>query len=690
MKNSSAFLATMQQGGVPATNVHYEFLDLVRNTTPEYRQTLLTFLRTKYALVDMSAIVTVDGAAQNFLLEEGNSLFPGVPLVSVLTPKKIEHPNSSRNILQIMAVPDFTGTLETVHKMFPKANKVLCIIGASDGEKGIIEKAVKDFSKFEHHFQFEITNELSHEEMMNRVKNLPPDSLLFQVSFYRDATGKVFVPKMVATEVVRASPVPVLTTYDGLLGIGVLGGSLFSYEIEGTRSAQFVLDIMSGKRRLQEPLTVESAVHKMMFDWNQVQRWGLNESAFPMDTYFFNRPPSLWPKYKIEIILISLFISIQLGLIIALLIQKSLRQKLGQTLQQNEATLRSILEHAPDALCVVDSRTKKFVSVNKRAETIFGLPQAEIIGRSPSEFYSKTQPDGLPVEDSFSKNLRSVLENGHAFFERTIRASDGTQKICEVNLARLMSTNSNHIRVSYLDVTDRKLAEQAKALFLGSVSHELRTPLNAIMGSADLLISSGNINQDSKNLLHIIDTSASHLLELVSNLLDLSKSEAELIQLELSKFMVNETFQQAISMIRPLVRPEVSLEVVTNNCDIAIHSDRRKVFQILLNILGNAAKFTLQGTVRANFECRRLSERECELFFCIEDTGIGIKSSHMPFLFTPFKQQDESLSRRFQGSGLGLAITKKFLIALNGEIVVTSEEQKGTKVSIRIPVTVCG
>jgi hypothetical protein len=248
MKNSSAFLATMQQGGVPATNVHYEFLDLVRNTTPEYRKTLITFLRSKYAAVDMSAIVTVDAAAQNFLLNEGDSLFPGIPLVSVLTPKKITHPNPSRNILQIMAVPDFTGTLEIVHKMFPKANKIFCIIGASEGEQGIVEQAINAFSKSEHHFQFEITNNMTHEQIMTRVKSLSPESLLFHVSLYRDAAGKVFVPKMVATEVVSVSPVPVLTTYDGLLGIGVLGGSLFSYETEGKRSAQMVLDIMTGKK----------------------------------------------------------------------------------------------------------------------------------------------------------------------------------------------------------------------------------------------------------------------------------------------------------------------------------------------------------------------------------------------------------------------------------------------------------
>jgi hypothetical protein len=342
-KTNEAFLKVLETAGVSPAVIHHEYLDLVRNNTPAYRQRLPEWLREKYAGVAVAVIVTVDGAAQDFMIQEGRDLFPEVPIVSVLSPKQLEEPVTGRRIIQIPAKADFSGTLKVALELFPATRRVFFVIGASEDEKQWLATAQQAFAPWAATLQFEYSNELTHAELLRRAAALPADSIVFYLSVYRDKEGRAFVPRLVAEEVVTATAQPVFGIYDGLLGAGVIGGSVFSYEAEGERSGEMARDILAGKLVVTEPLTIVPCVHKLMFDWKQLERRGVSRSALPAGSIVVSRPVTIWQQYKWHVILATGGLFLQSVLIALLLIHRQFKRRVEAEHRQSEAALHQQL-----------------------------------------------------------------------------------------------------------------------------------------------------------------------------------------------------------------------------------------------------------------------------------------------------------------------------------------------------------
>ena len=226
-------------------------------------------------------------------------------------------------------------------------------------------------------------------------------------------------------------------------------------------------------------------------------------------------------------------------------------------------------------------------------------------------------------------------------------------------------------------------ASRAKSDFLANMSHELRTPLNAIIGFAEILRDElvGSINAEQKECVNDIHISGQHLLEMINDILDLSKIEAGKMVLQLETFSIVEAVEEVNTIITALaVKKHLDLTLNYNqNC--MIEADRVKFKQIFYNLLSNAVKFTPEGGKVAT----ELKFTETELCAEVIDTGIGISEADQAKLFAPFTQIDTSKSRRFGGTGLGLALTHRLIILHGGEISVKSQEGKGSKFTLKIP-----
>ena len=235
-------------------------------------------------------------------------------------------------------------------------------------------------------------------------------------------------------------------------------------------------------------------------------------------------------------------------------------------------------------------------------------------------------------------------------------------------------------------LTRAESASRAKSAFLANMSHELRTPLNAILGYSEMLLEDARAGKRDgfEEDLECIHAAGRHLLDLINDVLDLSKIEAGKMEVEPVMFDLEPLLVEVVDTVRPLMERQGNRLEQTISCDTRIFTDRIKLRQILVNILGNAAKFTERGTVTFRVESFREDGRTwCR--FVVRDTGIGIPADRLPRLFDEFVQLDSSPSHRQGGTGLGLAISRRFAHMLGGEIRVSSEPGKGSEFTLVIP-----
>src|SRR5256885_2078184 len=228
-------------------------------------------------------------------------------------------------------------------------------------------------------------------------------------------------------------------------------------------------------------------------------------------------------------------------------------------------------------------------------------------------------------------------------------------------------------------------ANQAKSHFLAHMSHELRTPLNGILGYAQLLKRDDALSQDQRHSVAVIEHSGEHLLTLINDLLDLAKIDAGRLDLQTSSIDLPQLLKQVVDLVAVRARQAgIAFTFhVAPELPSQVRGDERAVRQILLNLLGNAVKFTKSGGVEFRVRSTRASDARCELCFEIQDTGRGISAPDLERIFEPFERIDGST--RVEGTGLGLSITDRLVRAMGGRIAVSSEVDKGSIFTVTLP-----
>lgn len=229
------------------------------------------------------------------------------------------------------------------------------------------------------------------------------------------------------------------------------------------------------------------------------------------------------------------------------------------------------------------------------------------------------------------------------------------------------------------------LLNKAKSEFLSMVSHEIRTPITVIMGYTQCLMGdlAGPLSSDQKTILQKILFASHNLIDLVNNVLDMSKLEAGKMELSLEIFDLVELIKNCIEMVFPLA--EKKGIPITENYSVTqlkIYADPTKIRQCILNLLSNAIKFTETGNIQLSLHCV-----ESDVNIHIQDSGIGMSPEELSKIFTPFTQADNSTSRKYGGSGLGLTISKRFIEMHGGRITVKSEKEKGSLFVLNLPIS---
>jgi len=377
----------------------------------------------------------------------------------------------------------------------------------------------------------------------------------------------------------------------------------------------------------------------------------------------------------------------------------AIREHTEMKLRTEKAYIDQLFESAQEAIVVVD-KDGSVLRANNEFIRLFGYTIDEVIGASLDDLIASKE-----YYDKAVSVTKKVAEGEKIAFETMRQRKDGTLLNVSV-LASPIIVDDELVAVYgiYRDITELKKAEKAlqerskelaeanillkeanrlKSIFLASMSHELRTPLNSIIGFTGIILQgmSGEINEEQKTQLTMVKNSSNHLLSLINDLLDISKIEAGKVELFLEEFRLDDLVGEVVETFSPTVS-EKGLELPWDiDKSITLFSDRRRVKQVLMNIVSNAVKFTDHGSVK--IAGRILKDEKVEMR--VTDTGIGIKKEEMNKLFKSFQQIDALLAKKHEGTGLGLYLTKKLLALLGGNISAKSEYGRGSDFTLTLP-----
>jgi PAS domain S-box-containing protein len=370
------------------------------------------------------------------------------------------------------------------------------------------------------------------------------------------------------------------------------------------------------------------------------------------------------------------------------------KKKLDQRLRDQQFYTRSLIESNIDAIMTTDP-SGIITDVNKQMEALTGCTRDELIGAPFKSFF--TEPERAEAAIKLVLSEKKVTD-----YELTACARDGKRTVVSYNATTFYDRDRNlqGVFAAARDVTERKRVEaelkQAKAVaesasqtksdFLASMSHEIRTPMNAIMGIADLLAKTP-LSREQDKYVQIFRRNGDNLLNLINDILDLSKVEASQLELERTGFSLNDLLEKVTEMVSVRAH-EKGLALVSDiapNVPTNLVGDPTRLRQVLLNLIGNAIKFTESGEVSLRVTADENSSVPTALRFTITDTGVGIPDAKVNGVFERFTQADSSTTRRFGGSGLGLTISKRLVELMGGRIWVESVVGKGSVFSFALP-----
>lgn len=365
------------------------------------------------------------------------------------------------------------------------------------------------------------------------------------------------------------------------------------------------------------------------------------------------------------------------------------RKRAEESLEESERKHRNIIENIQEGYYEVDIKGN-FVFVNNAMCNLLGYPKSEIIGKNNRSF----------MDEEFSKKVYAIFNKVYSTgipanaVDLLFKRKDGSVRHIETSLSSIMDSEGQPIgfRGVMRDMTGKKRTEalemekqqaeaasQAKGDFLAKMSHEIRTPLNAIIGMTELALDT-DLDANQNKILQTINNESNALLNLINRILDFSKIEAQKLDLEEIPFDLRYLLEDMINSLA-IEANKKGLDLILflpPGVPTKVIGDPGRLRQVIVNLVGNALKFTDQGEIVINVKVKAEEGEKISFLFSIKDTGIGIPKEKQEMIFEAFTQADGSTTRLYGGTGLGTSISKKLIELMGGQIGVESQEGRGS------------
>ena len=700
-KQINGLKAGLKENGYPEKRyvLDVEFLDSKRFPFDEIAQRFEQALSYKLKnLPPYDVVVVGDDNALNFAKDKQATLFRGSKIVflGVNSLKLALAQNQNPDIVGVVERRSVVETLSLAARLFSGKGPIHVI--TDNTPTGRINRRqlnqllnIRPDLTVEWHY----LGEMTYGQLFARLKALPNTGPLFLSTGARDVNGTHLNTIDFYSRLKEVYAGPIFTVQKPAIGIGALGGKIVSHFEQGREAARLATEILKGVSSNNLRVVTESP-NVFVFDYKELRRLGVNESNLPPGSQIIGAPESLVGKYFYWIVAGAILISIQSMFILLLVLNMRKRQLAEKSLHETEARFRAFFDNSPSVMYIKD-RDQKLSYVNARYLDQYNVAAKEVLGKKGGSKLTDAQKAAVDKLDrsvveqrvTVSDTVPMISPEGrttHFYITKfPVYGADG-----EVTGIGGINTDVTELHDREVELEDAKAqAEQAaaqadaanktKSTFLATMSHEIRTPMNGVLGTADLL-SRTSLTSEQREFVDIMKESGQSLLELLNDILDLSKIEMGNVQLEELDFSVEDLLTATKNLWGHIAGDKGLAFLVDNQVanNRVVRSDRNRIRQVINNLVGNAIKFTTEGQVKISVTETHLDDQMVRLRFEISDTGIGISHDHQSKIFEPFTQADSSTTRHFGGTGLGLAVCKQLSTLLGGDIGVESTADLGS------------
>ena len=694
-----------------------EYLDARRYPDSERASRIRELVISKLEGKTPKLVMVSDNAALDFVLAQRDRLFPDTPIV--FCGVNDFHPSMISGYRAITGVAEETPVTETVELAlrFHPGTRQIIVVGRTSvaADKYNHYSFVAALPRLLPQVKVTFWDDLPLSELRARLDELKDGSVLFLNGLITDETGRQLMYGETTRWICRNSAVPAYSLWDVYLGYGIVGGKLVSGYRQGQMAAELALRILKGESADRLPVISGLDANQYMFDYEQLMKFQVPLSELPQDAILVNRPDTFYQKYKTLVWATTAIVLVLSGLVMLLGLTIIRQRRTKEALRQ--ANL--VVENSPVVLFRRRVTEDWPVELVSRNVTQFGYAAEELLsGAVP--FSSMVHPEDLArvaLEireyaasgvDQFQQEYRIVTKEGDIRWvdDRTVIGRDAGGRI-------------SHFQGIVIDITERKQAEdalkrahdsleakvrertaelaiakeraeaanKAKSVFLTNMSHELRTPLNAILGYSQMMQRDPSLLPQQREYLNTINRSGEHLMALINDVLEISRIEARRIMLELQTCDLSALLRDLEAMFR--VRTDAR-GLQFNLTGIGglpryVITDENKLRQVLINLLGNAVKFTKKGGIVVQVGMREGAGDEMRLVVEVKDTGAGIAEGEQERVFQYFEQAASGRQGN-SGTGLGLAISREYARMMGGDITVAS--QLGLSSTFRLEIDV--
>jgi PAS domain S-box-containing protein len=659
--------------------LYSEYLDASRFSGPIIALAFADYLRRKYAGIKIDTVITVYPAAADFLLREAIEVFPDTPIVANQVSRdyaaKLKASPPRRAVTGTIIGDNITGVLDTVFRMLPGTKRVALVCGTSTNDlynEQIFRKGIElHLGKLE---VIDLTR-LPMEETLERAGSLPPDTIVLYPGISRDGTGRSFVPRDPLSAISRTANAPVFSLYGSFLGYGIVGGRLVSFELQGDEAAAMALRIMSGESPASIPFGGEQA-YVDIFDWRELKRWNIPESAVPPGSEILYRVPSHWEEHRGTIIGTIAVIMIEASLILGLVINLRRRRLAERSLRQSEARLSLAAASANAGLWSMSEDTGQVWATDEIRE-LFGFPPH--VELHFKDFLRVIHPED---RERVHQSVQQAMQSGEELVieYRVLRADGSVRWIASRGRQQQAKAGkpSGMMGVS-VDVSERKQAED-------TLRHQ-EQDLSRLTGRI--------INAQEEELRRLSREIHDDLTQRLAAL----SLDAALIEKQLSPLQ-----SQAVKDIKDL-RSNLS-EVADEVHDIArqLHPSILDDLGLVQAVQAECAAFTKKTGIDLSFIPHdfpdKVSQQSALCLYRVIREGIQniAKHSHAEAASITLQGLSDGIRLMIQDKGIGFdpkEVRKKAGIGLssmrervrlvNGTISTKSEPGQGTEIEIFIP-----
>jgi len=679
--------------------LYVEYMDTKRIYTAEYIERLMHIFKLKYKNVEFDAIITTDDNALKFVVKYHEEVFAKAP-VSFCGINDYQEAmfKGSKGFTGLVEVLDIKPTIDLALKLHPRTRKVVVVVDNTPtgiGQRKDVAAVVQQYESLK--FEYLKGEDLSNEELFEKLQNLPRDSMVLLTVWLRDKNNNYLPTDEGGPLISSNATVPVYGIIDMYMGHGITGGKLLNSQTHGKIAAEIALRILDGERPSDIPVLIKST-NPYMFDYQQLDRWGISLSALPEGSVVTNKPFSIYDEYKrliwsvvAIIVLLVVFVTFLAGNIQHL-------KRVEKALRESEGKYRAIFENIQDVYYEA-SIDGTILEISPSIKNVSQYSRKELIEKSLYDIYTNSKD-----RDEF---LKLILDNGKVSdFEIYLTDKDGSQRPCSISTLLIRDEQGNPVKLvgSMRDISERKRAENERkrleaqiqqsqkmesiGTLAGGIAHDFNNILFSMIGFTELALDDANKGELQHRNLQEVLIAGNRAKDLVQQILAFSRQadqEQKLVQI---KFVVKEV----LKLLRASMPSTIEIEQNIQS-NALVMGDSTQIHQVLMNLCTNAAHAIKDkgGLLTVNLSNVELDSELISnhpdlkpgqyINLTVTDTGHGMPPAVLEKIFDPFFTTKE----KGEGTGMGLSVVHGIVHSHGGTIYAYSEPGIGSTFKVFLP-----